>query len=151
MCALVSHVFLSCVFQVNRPLTMKKDGIQTRNRKMSTKGKKKKHGVGMNDFLKPLDKPFATFSPPNINPAMHTPVPTYMAGGSLGGGYMPTSHHSQMHSMGGMGNYGVGFSSGYSLAPTTLSSQSQGLSSSYQVPSSGLNLTTNTSMVGAMA
>lgn len=28
--------------QVNRPLTMKKDGIQTRNRKMSSRPKKRK-------------------------------------------------------------------------------------------------------------
>ena len=34
-----------CYPQVNRPLSMKKDGIQTRNRKVSSKTKKgKKHG-----------------------------------------------------------------------------------------------------------
>lgn len=51
--------------QVNRPLTMKKEGIQTRNRKLSSKSKKKK-GVGgclpmghLGDLMKPLDaKPF---------------------------------------------------------------------------------------------
>ncbi|KAH0550134.1 hypothetical protein KQX54_017670 [Cotesia glomerata] len=32
------------MFQVNRPLTMKKEGIQTRNRKLSSKSKKKKQG-----------------------------------------------------------------------------------------------------------
>ncbi|XP_047507309.1 GATA-binding factor C-like isoform X5 [Pieris napi] len=32
---------------VNRPLTMKKEGIQTRNRKLSSKSKKKKGGMGM--------------------------------------------------------------------------------------------------------
>jgi len=51
-------------FQVNRPLTMKKEGIQTRNRKLSSKSKKKKGlgggclpmggHLGMGDF-KPLD------------------------------------------------------------------------------------------------
>lgn len=64
-------IFL-CVFayvlQVNRPLTMKKEGIQTRNRKLSSKSKKKK-GVGgclpigshLGDLMKPLDtKPFPT-------------------------------------------------------------------------------------------
>lgn len=48
--------------QVNRPLTMKKEGIQTRNRKLSSKSKKKKgsssclalSGV-MSDMIKPLD------------------------------------------------------------------------------------------------
>lgn len=52
--------------QVNRPLTMKKEGIQTRNRKLSSKSKKKK-GMGgclpigshLGDLMKPLDsKPF---------------------------------------------------------------------------------------------
>lgn len=35
---------MSFVLQVNRPLTMKKEGIQTRNRKLSSKSKKKKAG-----------------------------------------------------------------------------------------------------------
>ncbi|CAH0554687.1 unnamed protein product [Brassicogethes aeneus] len=46
---------------VNRPLTMKKEGIQTRNRKLSSKSKKKKSGGclsfgGMMGDMKPLDK-----------------------------------------------------------------------------------------------
>lgn len=47
---------------VNRPLTMKKEGIQTRNRKLSSKSKKKKGGSAclslggvMSDMIKPLD------------------------------------------------------------------------------------------------
>ncbi|KAI1286991.1 Trans-acting T-cell-specific transcription factor GATA-3 [Halotydeus destructor] len=49
---------------VNRPLTMKKEGIQTRNRKLSTKGKKKKGCLSIPDVLKPLDhsKSFAQFA-----------------------------------------------------------------------------------------
>lgn len=55
---------LKCDFllQVNRPLTMKKEGIQTRNRKLSSKSKKKKSGAAclslggmMGDMMKPLD------------------------------------------------------------------------------------------------
>ncbi|XP_044738457.1 GATA-binding factor 2-like isoform X2 [Chrysoperla carnea] len=48
---------------VNRPLTMKKEGIQTRNRKLSSKSKKKKGGSAclslggvMSDMIKPLDQ-----------------------------------------------------------------------------------------------
>lgn len=50
--------------QVNRPLTMKKEGIQTRNRKLSSKSKKKKGmgscmpiggHLGMGELMKPLD------------------------------------------------------------------------------------------------
>ncbi|XP_062537853.1 GATA-binding factor C-like [Armigeres subalbatus] len=48
---------------VNRPLTMKKEGIQTRNRKLSSKSKKKKGmpgsclplGSHLGDLMKPLD------------------------------------------------------------------------------------------------
>ena len=42
--------------QVNRPLTMKKEGIQTRNRKLSSKSKKKKGCLGFQDVIGPLDK-----------------------------------------------------------------------------------------------
>lgn len=56
----------SFILQVNRPLTMKKEGIQTRNRKLSSKSKKIKKGMGggclpigshlgMSDLMKPLD------------------------------------------------------------------------------------------------
>ncbi|XP_017779568.1 PREDICTED: GATA-binding factor C isoform X2 [Nicrophorus vespilloides] len=73
---------------VNRPLTMKKEGIQTRNRKLSSKSKKKKSGgpclsLGgmMSDMMKPLDSKGAfgggSFGGgmggghPHLNPAMH--------------------------------------------------------------------------------
>ncbi len=42
------------MFQVSRPITLKKDGIQTRNRKLAAKAKKRRHGL-MSDFLRPLD------------------------------------------------------------------------------------------------
>lgn len=59
------------IFQVNRPLTMKKEGIQTRNRKLSSKSKKKKgmggcmpmsSHLGMGDLMKPLDHHSKAFS-----------------------------------------------------------------------------------------
>ncbi|XP_078000724.1 GATA-binding factor 2-like isoform X3 [Glandiceps talaboti] len=40
---------------VNRPLTMKKDGIQTRNRKLSTKSKKNKNKGQGDDSMKGID------------------------------------------------------------------------------------------------
>ena len=43
--------------KVDRPLTMKKDGIQTRNRKLATKAKKRR--AGMHDFFKPFDSRFS--------------------------------------------------------------------------------------------
>lgn len=41
---LLAWAWFSHFLQVNRPLTMKKEGIQTRNRKMSNKSKKSKKG-----------------------------------------------------------------------------------------------------------
>lgn len=148
---------------------MKKDGIQTRNRKMSTKSKKgkKNQGMsGMDHLLKcgPLDKPFSTFSPPNLSPAMHTPMPTYMTGGmggSLGGAMGPggfmsphtgtpqiQQHHPHHHG-GQMANMHHG--GGFSFSQPNSLSMSSSLASFSSIPSSGLNLTTNSSMVGAMA
>ena len=53
-CHLIIRLFVSAV-QVNRPLTMKKEGIQTRNRKLSSKGKKKKGMISMPDCIKPFN------------------------------------------------------------------------------------------------
>ncbi|XP_059090305.1 GATA-binding factor 2-like isoform X1 [Tigriopus californicus] len=44
---------------VERPMTMKKDGIQTRNRKLATKSKKRRGG--MHDFFKPYDSRFSMY------------------------------------------------------------------------------------------
>lgn len=61
-----SSPHVSLFTQVNRPLTMKKEGIQTRNRKMSNKSKKNKRGCdSYEDFPKSMhDKssPFSTTS-----------------------------------------------------------------------------------------
>lgn len=49
--------------QVNRPLTMKKEGIQTRNRKMSNKSKKNKRcGDAYEEFPKSLHEKSSPFS-----------------------------------------------------------------------------------------
>ncbi|KAL4225855.1 Trans-acting T-cell-specific transcription factor GATA-3 [Mactra antiquata] len=134
---------------VSRPLTMKKDGIQTRNRKMSTKSKKNKKLAAMSDLLKgPLDK-FSGFPP--MNHAMHAPMPTYMTGGSsFGSSYLSHGAPHMQGSAGGMGGFGnsfssslqSSFSSSFSNIPNTPSGYSTGLSS-------GLNLSTSSNMVGA--
>jgi len=52
---------------------MKKEGIQTRNRKLSSKSKKKKGSLGIPDVIKPLDKTaFSSFNPAasSMNPYM---------------------------------------------------------------------------------
>ncbi|KAK7102570.1 hypothetical protein V1264_020769 [Littorina saxatilis] len=157
---------------------MKKDGIQTRNRKMSTKSKKKcKGGMGAMDLLR--DKPFSNFASPNFNPAMHHSMSPYMASqgfGSMGGGYLThgshphhsAAHHAQMGSLGGgLGGMGGGFQnfqpsfpSSFSSIPNISTASGLNLSTSHQnfqtslqptfPTSSGLNLSTS-NMVGAMA
>lgn len=139
--------------QVNRPLTMKKDGIQTRNRKMSTKSKKNKKGMVMADFLKPLDKSYGGF-PPNLN-AMHAPMPTYMGGGSsLGGSFVPpgASHMQGSSALGHHGGLSGGFNNFASSIPSSFASSFSSIPNiSSSGFSSGLNLSTTSNMVGAMA
>ncbi|XP_038667805.1 LOW QUALITY PROTEIN: transcription factor GATA-3 [Scyliorhinus canicula] len=63
---------------INRPLTMKKEGIQTRNRKMSSKSKKsKKTHDGLDEFSKSLMDKASSFSPTalsrHMSPIHHIP------------------------------------------------------------------------------
>ncbi|XP_075169535.1 GATA binding protein grain isoform X2 [Haematobia irritans] len=103
---------------VNRPLTMKKEGIQTRNRKLSSKSKKKKGlgggcmplggHLGMGDF-KPLD-PSKGFGGGFSSMAQHS---------HLSSGLHPA--HAHMHGgwyTGGMGALGAssGLQGGFSTA-----------------------------------
>lgn len=137
---------------------MKKDGIQTRNRKMSTKSKKKGRNGSMCDLLKPLDKPFSSFSS-NLSPAMHSMnmnMNPYMPSSGLGGSFMPS--HQPQHQGGGLGTHnfnlhqGMGMGMGMGMGSSLGSGLGSSLSTfSSSIPTSGLNLSTNSSMVGAMA
>ncbi|XP_014117351.1 PREDICTED: erythroid transcription factor isoform X1 [Pseudopodoces humilis] len=57
--------------RVNRPLTMRKDGIQTRNRKVSAKGKKRRQAGGAG----PGGVPETSMGPPLPPPAPPQPPP----------------------------------------------------------------------------
>uniref|UniRef100_A0A1B0GA03 Uncharacterized protein n=1 Tax=Glossina morsitans morsitans TaxID=37546 RepID=A0A1B0GA03_GLOMM len=106
-------------FRVNRPLTMKKEGIQTRNRKLSSKSKKKKGlgggclpmggHLGMGDF-KPLDPSKGFGGGFTASMAQH---------GHLSSGLHPA--HAHMHGgwyTGGMGALSAssGLQGGFSTA-----------------------------------
>lgn len=134
---------------VNRPLTMKKDGIQTRNRKMSTKSKKSKKGMtSMSDLLKPLDKPF----PGSVYAPMHAPMATYMtSGSSLGGSFSsPVGSHMQASS-GLSGSLSGGFTNSFNPSLTSqFTSSFPTIPSIPSISSSGLTLSTSSGMVGAM-
>ncbi|XP_041636928.1 transcription factor GATA-3 isoform X2 [Cheilinus undulatus] len=68
---------------INRPLTMKKEGIQTRNRKMSSKSKKsKKSQDSMDEFSKSLMDKSSSFSPAALSRHMSS--------------FPPFSHSSHM-------------------------------------------------------
>ncbi|XP_077541730.1 GATA-binding factor 2-like isoform X3 [Haemaphysalis longicornis] len=124
---------------VNRPLTMKKEGIQTRNRKLSSKSKKKKGGavglaLGLPDCIKPLDKGFSSFSP---------------AGHQFASSMTMTMNH-YMH----QGNMNMPISMGgtFVTSPPMHMTTASGLSSLGLGPSTaGLGLAASNSMVGAMA
>lgn len=122
---------------MNRPLTMKKEGIQTRNRKLSSKSKKKKGCLAIPECLKPLDKPFSSFGPAGQLGSMSMTMNHYMHQGnmpiSMAGSPFVTS--PPMHHMSG--------------APPPLSSLS--LSSSGALGAGPMGLATSNSMVGAMA
>ncbi|XP_031156220.1 transcription factor GATA-3 isoform X5 [Sander lucioperca] len=69
---------------INRPLTMKKEGIQTRNRKMSSKSKKsKKSQDGMDDFSKSLMDKSSSFSPAALSRHMSSFPPFSHSGHML--------------------------------------------------------------------
>ncbi|KAM4037342.1 trans-acting T-cell-specific transcription factor GATA-3 isoform 3-T6 [Anomaloglossus baeobatrachus] len=88
---------------INRPLTMKKEGIQTRNRKMSSKSKKsKKMHDGLEDYTKgssfspaALSRHMSTLS--HISPFSHpghmlsTPTPMHAPSGLSFGPHHPSS------------------------------------------------------------
>lgn len=122
---------------------MKKEGIQTRNRKLSSKSKKKKGsngmmgpgvmgpGLGLPDMMKPLDKNgFPNFASAgnHLGPSAmsHYMYNTNMHAGSMhhAGSFAPPPHHASMH-MSGMGGLGLATSS-----PLSLGSSGLGLSSS---------------------
>ncbi|XP_030296179.1 transcription factor GATA-3 isoform X2 [Sparus aurata] len=69
---------------INRPLTMKKEGIQTRNRKMSSKSKKsKKSQDSMDDFSKSLMDKSSSFSPAALSRHMSSFPPFSHSGHML--------------------------------------------------------------------
>ncbi|XP_037091920.1 endothelial transcription factor GATA-2-like isoform X1 [Pollicipes pollicipes] len=89
---------------VNRPITMKKDGIQTRNRKLSSKSKKKKGFTGFESMMRPLDKAGFGFPGSNFGAGMSP----YMAYQNNMQSMGPGGFVSPQMGMGGMGALGMG-------------------------------------------
>ena len=128
----------------DRPLKMKKESIQTRNRKMSVKSKKGKKfsPIGNLDFLKGPGDKFSSF-PPNVTTSIHASIPNpYMPNNShFGAPYLPNGGLNLNMSSAAVdsmsGSYGnhlpASFQSSYTSLPSS-SSYSQALpASSYAV------------------
>ena len=79
-CLWQSLIFSFQFLKVNRPLSMKKDGIQTRNRKVSSKNKNKSKGVkqeqkhGGEDKLLSSRDSMPSLSQGNVVSSMISPV-----------------------------------------------------------------------------
>ncbi|RXG60954.1 hypothetical protein Avbf_09348 [Armadillidium vulgare] len=93
---------------------MKKEGIQTRNRKLSTKSKKKKGLLGFPDMLKPLDK--VGFGGFGGGGSGFSSMSSYMYGGQMHGsgmtgGFMSGPPVHGMSAAATMSGVGLGLSS----------------------------------------
>ena len=144
--------------QVSRPMSMKKEGIQTRNRKLSSKSKKKKGLLGFPDMLRDKNGGasggFGGFGGHGGGlSAMYTMYNNQMmtaaaaaaaaaaSSSSMGGGLMGTAghhggphasqHHPSMSGMAGFSNFGG--------------------SPQLQLPSASFAMSPGNNIVGAMA
>ncbi|KAF0310040.1 GATA-binding factor 2 [Amphibalanus amphitrite] len=95
---------------VNRPITMKKEGIQTRNRKLSAKSKKKER-YGIQEFIRPMEKVGFGFPGSNFAPGM-SPYMAYQNNMQSMGNFAPQPTYSAMPSIGSLG---IATSNGMSL------------------------------------
>lgn len=89
-------ILINTFFQVNRPLTMKKEGIQTRNRKISTKLKKAQKDQRLDSNFRFLDRSLAWGGAYGMAPGPFHPGFPSMAQQHGLPGLPPTSYASPM-------------------------------------------------------
>lgn len=95
---------------ISRPITLKKDGIQTRNRKLASKSKKKR----MADFFKPLDSRFSAYAgmPGSSGYFASSMTQYYGQMGQMGSQFMTSQHMAagglNLSSAGSYGHFGLG-------------------------------------------
>ena len=133
---------------------------------MSAKGKKKKSGLmdmtqsPMDFFKQGFDKPFTPFPSQHFNPALHSasPMNGYMNSNmnsfaNSANGFMTPAHNT------GHASFGTGLTSNFPLGSMSNSnfSNNPSINNTLQTPyssiqgASGLNLTSNSGIVGALA
>lgn len=134
--------------KTERPLKMKKDGIQTRNRKMSLKSKKKKMNLTVSDadiFKRSFDN-IANFNQ-NFNQTFHAPLPTYMNSREqafpspyIGQLNMPVTSSPVNQSYQGLNSFTSSLQSSFAPVPSmsSMSGYSAGLISGMNFPASNM-------------
>ena len=137
--------------QVNRPITMKKDGIQTRNRKLSSKSKKhRRNGENGN----PLQLPglphmlYDTKSRPSQLPGMHNFPPSAAPPGYPSSSFSASaSIHSPPYHIPGAGSAGGHFAESFMTSAQTHAFGQNSINTGY----CGGNLGSNFSLQSAAA
>ena len=148
----VSTRFCPIFLQVDRPISMKKDGIQTRNRKVTAKAKKRRGGdLASMDFFKTFDKPpFSSFASATPSGFAHHSMSSYMNSAGFGATHPASHNHSSADLSCRLGSsYPGAMASGSFSAPSlghSFASPFYGASTS-----SGLDLTNTGIVAGAMA
>ena len=149
-------------FQVNRPLTMKKDGIQTRNRKMTSKSKRKKtlsgsvmadlaaHSPSLDFFKQSFERQFAPFpQPQSFAPSLH-PSNSYLSSSMNAFATSQAPAHGGSH----VGFSGSAYGAGFPVQTAAFGGQtisSGSLSHFHSNNSSNISSLTDPTLVGTMA
>ncbi|XP_023340854.1 GATA-binding factor C isoform X2 [Eurytemora carolleeae] len=142
---------------VERPLTMKKDGIQTRNRKLSAKSKKKRAGMadffrtgldgrwgmGMGYFSSPMSGYYHQMAPMSGMASQFMSPSTMYMGGMTGMGMSGMSGMTGMSGMSGMS--GMQSNGGLNLASHSLTHSH----SPFSLGNTGVQSSIESSMIGA--
>merc|ERR1719411_54339 len=106
---------------------MKKDGIQTRNRKLSAKSKKKRGS--MVDFFAPFDsKSFSAYGGMGTSSYLTNPMSQYYGASPMAATQFMSASPASMYSTGHMAALHHSQASGGSVSPLTSSAQNFSLS-----------------------
>ena len=84
-------MFLYFVFQSQRPISMKKENIQSRNRKLSAKTRKK-HSSFTADMLKPFEKMYSSYGMAGSAGMVPMSSAAAMTSAGMGGSYYMPPH-----------------------------------------------------------
>jgi len=136
---------------VPRPLTMKKDGIQTRNRKLSAKSKKKRGS--MVDFFAPFDsKSFSAYGGMGTSSYLTNPMSQYYGASPMAATQFMSASPASMYSTGHMAALHHSSQASGSVSPLTSTSGLTGsqLAQNFSLATSSGGNPISPSIIGAM-